>query len=76
MLHESGAGVCLGWYEQISEQEVAQSLQTLVNNAMKRAKMVEGGRQLVDGRGSERTLAAIGEKGYETGSNRQASGRS
>jgi UDP-2,4-diacetamido-2,4,6-trideoxy-beta-L-altropyranose hydrolase len=68
-LHERGVAVSLGWWEQVREQEIAELLESLMEDVTKRAEMSHLGRQLVDGRGSKRTLEAMEESVYETSSN-------
>ena len=67
-LHEKGAAVSLGWREQVSGREIARSLESLMGDAVKRAGMARTGRSLVDGRGAERVLMAMGEV-HEIGQN-------
>jgi len=66
-LHEGGFSLSLGWWEQVHEQEIAKLLVSLVKDVTKRTKMSQLGRQLVNGQGSERTLAVM-EEVYETSS--------
>jgi len=68
-LHERDVMVSLGWWEQVRDQEVVELLGWLLEDATKRAEMSQLGQQLIDGRGSERMLAAMGETVYETSSN-------
>ena len=68
-LHERGAAHSLGWWKQVREQEITESLGRLMGNAPKRAEMSQIERQVVDGRGLERILAAMEETIHETSSN-------
>jgi spore coat polysaccharide biosynthesis predicted glycosyltransferase SpsG len=60
-MHERGSAVCLGWWEQVGEQDIAASLGSLLEDADLRARMAESGRRLVDGRGAERVQAVMKE---------------
>ena len=73
-LHERGAALSLGWWEEVREQEIAELLGMLMENDTKRTEMIQIGRQLVDGRGLERILAAMEETVCETSSNWRTSG--
>ena len=68
-LHEMGAAVSLGWWEQVKERGIAKSLESLMGDVTKRTEMAQVGRELVDGRGVERVLAAMGAT-YEISQNR------
>jgi len=60
-LQASGSAICLGWWEQVSEQEIARSLERVIGDAAQRSSMARLGRQLVDGRGVERVLRVMEE---------------
>ncbi len=68
-LHERGAALSLGWWEEVFEQEISELLGMLMENVTKRTEMTQTGRQLVDGRGLERILAVMEETVCETSSN-------
>lgn len=44
----------LGWWPDMSEQELAGELGSLIENPRERARMSQGGRRLIDGEGPER----------------------
>jgi spore coat polysaccharide biosynthesis predicted glycosyltransferase SpsG len=55
-LHEKGAVTNLGWYHDLSTDQIAQAVEHLLLNAAKRKKMAAVSRKLVDGRGTARVL--------------------
>lgn len=58
-LEEEGAATCLGWYESVSAQTIRQAVQNLIGDALERQAMSRCGRQLIDGRGSDRLVTAL-----------------
>ena len=58
-LHEKGAALSLGWWEQVNEQEIAELLGMLMRNVTRRTEMVRIERRLVDGRGLDRVIAVM-----------------
>ena len=68
-LHERGVAVSLGWWEKVRDQEVAELLASLTEDATKSAEMSQLGRQLIDGQGLKRILAVMEEVSCETRSN-------
>jgi len=69
-LHERVAALSLGWWEQVREQDIAELLRMLMEDAKKRTEMSQLGQQLVDGRGLDRILVVMEEVVDETRSNR------
>jgi len=47
---------CLGWHEEVSTVRIADVFQTLANAPVRRREQIEGGMELVDGRGAPRVL--------------------
>ncbi len=64
-LHASGAAWNLGWWEGITEEQIGNTLESLILSRVRRAEMSSRGRQLVDGKGADAVLAAM-ESLYET----------
>jgi UDP-2,4-diacetamido-2,4,6-trideoxy-beta-L-altropyranose hydrolase len=58
-LAEAGAAVNLGWYRDLPPLQIAQSLESLALAASVREDMTQQGRNLVDGKGTERVLLAL-----------------
>lgn len=58
-LEEEGAGICLGWHEQIAEDAVLQATRTLAEDSLERRAMARCGRNLIDGRGPDRIVTAL-----------------
>ena len=54
-----GIALNLGWYAEISELELAQTLEMLIANPAYRKAMSEKGRQLVDGAGANSVVSAM-----------------
>jgi UDP-2,4-diacetamido-2,4,6-trideoxy-beta-L-altropyranose hydrolase len=61
-LAEAGAAVNLGWYRDLPPLKIAQSLESLALAASVREDMTQQGRNLVDGKGTERVLLALLDK--------------
>ncbi len=59
---EAEAGVNLGWYHEVTERQIAQSLSTLIHDRSRRELMSRKGRDLIDGLGSQRVISALGVK--------------
>lgn len=55
-LAERGIAISLGWYANLSEQLIVQTLEDLMADYDQRCAMSERGRKLVDGRGAERVV--------------------
>ncbi len=55
-------GVNLGWYHEVTERQIAQSLSTLIHDRSRRELMSRKGRDLIDGFGSQRVISALGVK--------------
>ena len=55
-LEERGAVINLGWHHNLTPIKIAQALEGLLLNTVKREKMSEISRKLVDGKGTERVL--------------------
>ena len=58
-LEGEGVFQCVGWWENVSGQEIATKLGKLMRNAARRARMSTRGRQLIDGKGIERLLVTV-----------------
>jgi len=58
-LAEAGAAINLGWYHDLPPLKIAQSLESLALAAGVREDMAQQGRNLVDGKGTERVLLAL-----------------
>jgi spore coat polysaccharide biosynthesis predicted glycosyltransferase SpsG len=59
-LAELGVAVGLGWHAGVAEPAVAHAVAGLIDDRARRAEMAARGRALIDGRGAERVLAAMG----------------
>lgn len=55
-VHDQGAGVYLGWYEDVSASLIADTVAKLAGDPLQRSHMQACGRQLVDGGGCVRIL--------------------
>jgi spore coat polysaccharide biosynthesis predicted glycosyltransferase SpsG len=51
--------VNLGWHEEVSEEQIAEALRKLIEERVRREMMSARGRQLIDGQGAERAVAAL-----------------
>jgi len=60
-LHRHGIAVNLGWYEDITSEDIAVAIKRLINNPTKRMKMILKGKKIVDGKGAYRVANAIQE---------------
>jgi UDP-2,4-diacetamido-2,4,6-trideoxy-beta-L-altropyranose hydrolase len=60
-LDKAGAAVNLGWYHTLSSLQIAEALRDLAVAMDKRTEMIRRGRNLIDGKGIERILAAMGQ---------------
>lgn len=60
-LGRAGISVDLGWWEDVSTEVIAGSLQQLIEDAEARRRMSEAGRALIDGQGVSRVAKAIEE---------------
>jgi len=58
-LAAEGIALNLGWHEKVTEDQIAEALGGLVEDRPRREAMSARGRQLVDGRGAERVVAAL-----------------
>ncbi len=59
-LVRAGVAVSLGWHADVTEDVVAAAVAALAGDAARRARLAQRGRELVDGRGALRVLAAMG----------------
>jgi len=55
-LADKGAARCLGWYSEITSDQVAVELQSIIHNSEKLKKMSRIASQLVDGSGKDRVI--------------------
>jgi spore coat polysaccharide biosynthesis predicted glycosyltransferase SpsG len=58
-LEEEGAATCLGWHENVSAPTIRLAVQNLLGDPLERQAMARCGRQLIDGRGSDRLVTAL-----------------
>jgi UDP-2,4-diacetamido-2,4,6-trideoxy-beta-L-altropyranose hydrolase len=58
-LHNAGSAINLGWYDQVTNDEVSHNIVKLLNFIQLRRSMSEVGRRLVDGEGSEKIVNVI-----------------
>ena len=61
-LDERGAVINLGWHHDLTAPGIAEAIEYLLLNAVKRKKMAASGRKLVDGNGTERVLKYLMER--------------
>lgn len=55
-LDETGFAINVGWFEQVSEQDLARALNEIASDKLLREKMSKKGTSIVDGRGTERVV--------------------
>ena len=53
---QNQVGISLGWHANVSEDTIADALQSLLHDPARRADLGERGQKLVDGRGAERVV--------------------
>lgn len=58
-VEELGIGKNLGWYNQVTDQQIFQTVEELLFDELLRAKMSEMGRKLLDGNGAGRVATEI-----------------
>jgi UDP-2,4-diacetamido-2,4,6-trideoxy-beta-L-altropyranose hydrolase len=58
-LGKAGAGIDLGWHENISIKQCTQALKEILQNKNKRSSFSEQGQKLVNGKGSQRVIKAM-----------------
>jgi UDP-2,4-diacetamido-2,4,6-trideoxy-beta-L-altropyranose hydrolase len=58
-LHSVGSAINLGWYDQVTNDEIVHSIVSLLNSIQLRSHMSEVGRRLVNGEGTEKVLNAL-----------------
>ena len=58
-LDEWGCSKNLGWYEDISEQIIAEAIQSLINDQIQRQRMSGRGRELIDGKGTKKVMREL-----------------
>jgi UDP-2,4-diacetamido-2,4,6-trideoxy-beta-L-altropyranose hydrolase len=59
-LTDAGLAVSLGWHADVTDEGIADAVAALVGDAGRRDELSRRGRELVDGRGALRVLAAMG----------------
>jgi UDP-2,4-diacetamido-2,4,6-trideoxy-beta-L-altropyranose hydrolase len=59
-LAEAGLAVGLGWHADVTEAAIGASVAALIDDAPRRAMLAARGRELIDGRGAQRVLEAMG----------------
>ena len=59
-LAAAGLAEVLGWHAHVGEDAIAAAVAELAQDAPRRAELATRGRELIDGRGAERVLAAMG----------------
>lgn len=60
-LHEAGAAESLGWYERVTETDIAAAIEGLRGDAARRADMSARAGALVDGKGAARVVSVMRE---------------
>jgi len=58
-LDETGVSVYLGYYEDVSKDDIKKAMKNLIIDSIKRKEMSERGKILVDGRGVERVVREL-----------------
>jgi len=58
-LHKEGAIINLGWYHNVTENNIKEGIEGLINNPQKMASMSDKSRRLVDGEGVNRVIDTI-----------------
>ena len=58
-MHEYGCSVSLEWYQQVSEDKIASTVEYLAHDSQQRRYMSQRGRELIDGRGCQRVIGII-----------------
>jgi len=61
-LQAAGAGIALGWYNKVSEADIATSMNTLLQETGRCVRMSQAAQQLVDGKGWQRVIHAFVER--------------
>jgi UDP-2,4-diacetamido-2,4,6-trideoxy-beta-L-altropyranose hydrolase len=61
-IHENGLGISLGWHHEDGFRSLHAQLETMINGAAIRRRIASTGREMVDGDGACRVLAAIAEE--------------
>ena len=56
---KAGAGIDLGWHENISIKQCTQALKKILQNKNKRSSFSEQGQKLVNGKGSQKVIKAM-----------------
>ncbi len=64
-LDEKGIARSLGRWEQVQDEEICQTLHSLLEDRKRRKEMSHRGRCLVDGKGAERVVAWLTKENYE-----------
>ena len=59
-LTDAGLAVSLGWHADVTDDRIADAVAALVGDAGRRDELSRRGRELVDGRGASRVVAAMG----------------
>ena len=59
-LDAAGLAVSLGWHADLTQESIAAAAAALIHAAGRRGEMARRGRELIDGRGALRVLAAMG----------------
>mgnify|MGYP002280287292 CR=1 FL=1 len=62
-LGKMGITVSLGWYQQLTVNQLTTAISELLSTPKQRQQMSEKGRQLVDGLGSQRVIEIMEKKG-------------
>jgi len=61
-LDQGGVATCLGWHHELTEQQIHDHLESLINDTNLRREMSTSGQSLVDGKGRLRVLQALADK--------------
>jgi UDP-2,4-diacetamido-2,4,6-trideoxy-beta-L-altropyranose hydrolase len=59
MMHDLGVAENLGWYKNVSEELLVQSITSLLTSPQQRLKLSSKGREMIDGLGTERVISQM-----------------
>jgi len=62
-LRTAGVSECLGWYDNVTEEQIFSVFDRLARNSTVRSKMSSNGQRLIDGKGRERVVTALMARG-------------
>jgi len=58
-LEEVGAGISLGWFERVTEEDILDAVQNLLCDVYQRKEMSDRAKALIDGRGRDRVRSIL-----------------